>query len=116
MPLYASVITKEVVENLHKFIANVYVTIGQTKVGGGSYLNSCCVHPVDPQRLKAPADRDPTRCTYKVRNGFQSLRFLTQFKTQCNPTCVYIPHYAKGKTLLPLPPTVGLCTLYQVDP
>ena len=28
---WPEVITKEVVENLHKFIANVYVTIGQTK-------------------------------------------------------------------------------------
>ena len=28
---WPEVITREVVENLHKFIANVYVTIGQTK-------------------------------------------------------------------------------------
>ncbi|KAK9808985.1 hypothetical protein WJX72_007373 [[Myrmecia] bisecta] len=55
---WPEVVAKEVTDNLHKFIANVYVTIGQTK--GQTLL------PLPPSDPAAPAPEDPIKDKDKI--------------------------------------------------
>ena len=92
---WPEVITKEVVENLHKFIANVYVTIGQTKgktllplppaeAGGmssGSSDGGSVERPLPARRTTAfpetpsPTRRAPGRSQRRNRTPIRSTRW-----------------------------------------
>ena len=55
---WPEVITKEVVENLHKFIANVYVTIGQTKGQDAPAAEAGGMLPSDGGSVESASDKE----------------------------------------------------------
>jgi dynein heavy chain len=76
---WPDIIAKEVTDNLHKFIANIYVTIGQTK--GKTLL---ALPPTDVSRADAGTLLEGDACTPS------ECHFRTMCQTLPSPVCWFL--------------------------